>query len=75
MGATSTRLRFSEEELEGFISELWLALERHHLPSPDLRLCNAAAGATTIELRFARSGDLRRALESVTETPAASATL
>jgi hypothetical protein len=75
MGTTSTRLRFSEEELEGFISELWLALEKHHLPSPDLRLRSAGAGATTIELRFPRRGDLRRALQSLTKPDAASAIL
>jgi hypothetical protein len=75
MEATSARLRFSEEDLEGFISNLWLALERHQLPSPDLRLRSAEQGATTIELRFARSGDLRRALRSLARTERASAAL
>jgi len=65
MGATSARLRLSEEDLEGFISDLWLALERHHLPSPDLRLHCAGTGATTVELRFAHSDDLRQALQNL----------
>lgn len=73
MEANSALLRFAEEDLEGFISNLWLALERHQLPSPDLRLRSAEAGATTIELRFARSGDLRRALRSLTTEPASAA--
>jgi hypothetical protein len=53
MRLRTTRLRFSEEELERFISDLWILLERNRLPSPHLRLFNAAPGATTIELRFA----------------------
>jgi hypothetical protein len=74
MEATSARFRLSEDDLEGFISGLWLALERHHLPSPDLHL-DSRAGATTVELRFSRSGDLRRALESLTTKGGASASV
>jgi hypothetical protein len=75
METTSTRLRCSEEELESFISELWVALEKNQLPSPDLRLRSAGAGATTVELRFPRRADLRRALQSLTKTGPASAIL
>jgi hypothetical protein len=52
MPSTTTRLRFSEEKLEEFISELWIFLERNHLPSPRLRLFTSAPGTTTVELRF-----------------------
>jgi hypothetical protein len=56
MRSTTARLRFSEEELEGFISELWVLLERDELPSPDLRLFPSAPGTTTVELRFGENG-------------------
>lgn len=69
MEARSARFRLSEEDLEGFISGLWLALERHQLPSPVLHF-DSAAGATTVELHFTRSGDLNRALKSLTEARA-----
>jgi hypothetical protein len=61
---TTTRLRFSEEELEGFISDLWVLLERNRLPSPRLRLFNAAPGDTTVELRFANGRGRRQFLQS-----------
>jgi hypothetical protein len=64
MRSTTTRLRFSEEELEDFISDLWVLLERNRLPSPHLRLFNAAPGATTIELRFGHDGDRRQFLQN-----------
>jgi hypothetical protein len=64
MRSTTTRLRFSEEELEGFISDLWVLLERNRLPSPHLRLFNAAPGATTVELRFANGHGRRQFLQN-----------
>ena len=64
MRSTTTRLRFSEEELEGFISDLWVLLERNRLPSPHLRLFNASPGATTIELRFGRAADRHQFLQN-----------
>ena len=68
MRSTTTRLRFSEEELEGFISDLWVLLERNRLPSPHLRLFNAAPGATTVELRFAPDGGRPQFLQNWIQT-------